>query len=248
MQSEFQSEENQTPPALETEPDAKAVHNIYERLNAITTYDKRADTQRRALLAIGCVILAVGLLAAEFTPAHLAHWKAWIFILVCGTGLATMIASGLHETWRRKKSYPEDVARLGGTRVIPTLFIFLQRPLSVSERNEAHEALIVLLPQLKSGDACNLTPLIRDTMRYWIQGVVNPELSGRVKRDLIIATLKAFGQVGDTADLPDMEALANMEARDSDYGKIKQAALTCLPMLQARCRELEALRTRLGAR
>ena len=241
MSNEPESEFMQDCSAPENEADAQAVQDMARRLNAISERDERQQHQSKVCFLVGTIMDTLGALGAEWFHAHpspLVH-LASLLLSVIGTGL--MIASGAMETWRRYKSYPADLARLGGVQAIPALFLVWKHPHSRTEQHEAHEALLRLLPAMRAADAPLLTPLARDTMRQWLQGVIDPTITGRVTEDLVVATLKVAGQAGDSSMIPAVEALANMEVRYSDQAKVKKAAVQCLPLLQARCRDLAGL-------
>lgn len=88
-----------------------------------------------------------------------------------------------------------------------------------------------------------LSPLVRDTMRGWLEGVFDPMRHGRVTSDLLIATLKALAHVGEAGDIPLVAALANMETRHSDQVKIKRAAAQCLRILRTNFGSAESAQT-----
>ena len=241
MQSEYHPEFTPEDTAPEAEPETQEAQDMARSLSAITEHDERQKRLGKIYFLVGCVLFAMGALGAEWFSWHRGS-KAYILslaLIVVGTG--SMITYVALDTWRRYKSYPADLARLGGVQAIPALFLVWKRPHSRTEQHEAHEALLRLLPAMRAADAPLLTPLARDTMRQWLAGEIDPTITGRVTEDLVVATLKAAGQAGDSSMIPAVEALANMEVRYSDQAKVKKAAVQCLPLLQARCRDLAGL-------
>ena len=247
MQSEYHPEFTQEEPSPEVETETQAVQEMTRSLSAITERDERQRHQSKVCLLVVSILDTLGALGAEWFSAHPSRMVHLLSLLLSVFGTGLIIASGALKLWRRYKSYPADLARLGGVQAIPTLFLVWNHPHTMTERHKAHQALAALLPAMRASDAPLLTPLARETMRQWLQGVIDPDIIGRVTEDLVVSTLKALKQVGDCATVPDVEALANMEIRYSDQAKVKRAAVECLPALQARCSELAALVARLGA-
>lgn len=205
------------------------MQDIIERLDAITQNDERADSRNRVLFLVGCVLCALALFGSMITSSHRSGSIHLFLSSLVISGLSVMSSPVLLEPWRRKWAYPADLARLGGVQAIPALFLAWKH----AERYKVYKALVTLLPYMQNSDAHLLTPLARDTMHLWLQGVLDPAMPERVKDELVIATLKALRQVGDTRDIPTVEPLTKMEVHYSDQAKIKEAAMECLPTLQA---------------
>lgn len=124
-------------------------------------------------------------------------------------------------------------------------------------REEAAEALIDLLPQLKASDSHLLDATHRDMLCQLLNiRVENPlykdvsELfrpSRNTAVDLRVATLRAFEQVGDSKALPVVERLAKEEVKSPGEKLIRDVARACLPALQQRVDQERQSKTLLRA-
>ena len=104
------------------------------------------------------------------------------------------------------------------------------------------EVLTEMLPRLQANDAHLLT------QRH--HHILNRQLTRRLpillstRTPFILATLKAYEQIGGTEDLPAVERLAKGEGSAKQSINIRKAAQECLPYLQARS-EVQDLRQNL---
>ncbi len=255
MQHEFQPEENQTPftvkPAAplitETEANAQAVADITKRLDEITRRANRvlSRTGSAVLIVMTCWLIASCLISFFFGPHNPARQG---LVLPLGGAMVILLSLIiLGGALASPRFDANEIARIGGVKAIAPLCVTLETSMPIKQRRAIHNALILLLPQLKVSEA-NLLPPI--TYRY-IYSCLRLNGDGTfVKRcptDLRIAALKALEQVGDARAVPLVERLTKMRLRTQARLRVKQAAIECLPMLKANCGEVEAARTLLRA-
>lgn len=263
MQNQFRPEENQTPQtaylptaqtALATETETKTgaetqvVQNVTQRLNSITRRAKRAKRRSKfgsraayfALIALGC------LLASLFGAGHSVFPYLFPALVVVGVFAQVLLefGSGL---WGVPKFNAEDIARLGGVKALVPLFATLENNLSTKQRHAIYNALISLLPQIKASEANLLTPSARGRIHTWVASSVWVESIYPNMDALRIAALKSLEQVGDSTAVPIVEQLSHIVPHTPREEKLRLAAIECLPMLRANCKEIEAARVLLRA-
>ena len=109
----------------------------------------------------------------------------------------------------------------------------------------ARDVLTAMLPRLQASDAHLLNALHHHILNRQMSGKFPYCLSSRAK--LILATLKAYEQIGGTEDLPTVKRLARGEGYAKRNKEIRTAAQECLPYLQARSEQQESRQNLLRA-
>ena len=237
----------QTSLTTETEAEAQDVQAITERLNAITTRAKNARRLSWWSVTPPLVFTLVGIglphiLKGDPTP---------LSVTVSFLPAVGMLASFFWLFRATNRAAPQfdadELARLGGVQAIPALLMALQVPGDKTRGQALYAALTSLLPQMKASDARLLTPAARRDLHISLTSAYFG--GGLFQRwdPFHIAILKALEQVGDAKAIPTVERLANMKARTPERKALKQAAIECLPMLQANSGEVETSRTLLRA-
>ncbi len=262
MQNQFQPGENQTPhsaylpttqttAAIETEADIQAALRITERLSEITRRAKRASTQFWTGFLAWCLILGMfdfvgGPILMDYLTEN--HKGLLLFLVLL---LFTPLAALLLGDRVRAKSIPkfdaEDIAKLGGVKAIVPLVTMLNNPIPKKQKQAIHDALTMILPQMKASDAKLLTANFRDMIHLWLSTVGNKRVASPCSDALRIAALKALEQVGNEKDIPVVEMAANRAPETPGGERVQQAAIDCLPMLMARYNAEEAKKNLLRA-
>ena len=141
----------------------------------------------------------------------------------------------------------EELARVGGTRAIPSLLDALNSGMSPSVRKTVYRALAGLLPQMQASDANLLTVRHRRILNYLLNAEAWPGMVRKPQADFIVAVLKAYEQVGDVKAIPVVTKLANGVTRTERQRAVQQAAQECLPLLQGNTAPLGHSQTLLRA-
>ena len=249
MQDEISPGQPPTPQTTETEAaeETHATRLVTERLNEITAHAKRA--KRNFMMRMGGIAICffLGLHATDilFRGNELLRERLQfpvIALIWIGIGLNFWF-------WQRTgpKFDAEELARSCGVKAIPALFATLEYTFSKRQKRATYSALTILLPQMKASDAHLLTSDARRNIDLWTFGK-----AGIVRRDIFgseiaVASLQALGKIGNVGLIPAVEQLAKKKPRTPAQEKIKQAAIDCLPILRARCEEVETARTLLRA-
>ena len=194
-----------------------------ERLLAVLKQESRG---RWPIMHMGCVI-ALCMFLGLFT--------------VCSAGLAgpysiVAMAIGFGVIWlisrlRTSRSQREALVRLAAfndVRVVGPLLSALHWPDMDDRRVEISGALVRLLPRLQASDASLLTAGHRESMRRALIAA-DPSVA--------LAVLRALEQIGDHSDIPIIQRLANRRAWTPRQKAMKDAAIACLPALQARVQQ-----------
>jgi hypothetical protein len=108
-------------------------------------------------------------------------------------------------------------------------------------------ALIRLLPKLQASDTEWLTPAQRESLVRALYFCTHPGYPWHFQADFAVTLLKALEQVGDGRAEEYVQTLAYQQARGADRLRIQEAARACLPFLQERARQQQALETLLRA-
>ena len=232
---------------IQSEADAQAARLVTERLNEISRRTHRANSRfwKRFWLWNTGVIAGVVLVIAIFGIN--SRLCAYLLLPLVIAPVIALIATDSVRAREMPRFDAEELARLGGARAIGPLFAALQYPLPEKQAQAIYHALYTLFPQLKASDAVLLTPAARDAIYWHLEAVANETGAFKCPANLCIVALKALEQVGDSSAIPVVKRVAGMSARSAARVKIKQAAIDCLPMLRANCRDVEAARTLLRA-
>ena len=258
MQSEFQPEENHAPQTAflpvaqtsltaETETETQDVEAITERLNRIITRANRAKRQFWKFYIGVVTLVAAGFIGVfSFLDPLNPLFLPLIFGIVPAEILAFVL---LFMNWSRQspKFNADEIGRLGGVQAIPALVAAMNTPFGEKKKQAIRDALAALLPQMKASDARLLTPALRRTLNLWLTNAPVSSLLQRRYDPLFLAVLKALEQVGDSSAIPVVTRLAKMKGWTRRQKALKQAAIECLPMLQAHCGDVETARTLLRA-
>lgn len=205
------------------------VEDLLTRLGAEA---KKRRTHRRikawivgGYLAFVLISLLVQLVAHSKFSLHMPFIQMWW--LLGGVGAA----SKLQKESVKKLAKMPDIRGVG----------YFAEALAFDDKDvkrEAAEALLLLLPQLKASDA----HLLNDEQRTILYKQLRKD-----NTELILALLKSLEQIGDAKAVPYVEELANAKASRAGYGRIREAAQSCLPALNARVEQLMASHTLLRA-
>ncbi len=128
----------------------------------------------------------------------------------------------------------EELIRMGGVKAIGTIIDACSMNIPYKQVRALYTIVIPLLQQLKASDSYLLTRAHRHHLHAWLraesQGVRVSEESLKLK----LAALKALEQIGNKDSIPVVQRLADMKPRTDLHRQLKEAALECLPYLEAR--------------
>ncbi len=197
---------------------------------------KRKCKLRRMKILFGVYGGTVLLLLLIFALRGGDHWSQFPWQLFQMFSILTpviAVAAGatLHKNATEVLAKQEDVRAVGP----------LAEALSLQDKNVyaiAAGALIRLLPRMQASDAT----LLNDDQR----ACLHRQLKGK-NTELIQAILKAFEQVGDSKAIPFVEKLSEGEGAAAKDRRIREAAIVCMPFLQAQAERERAARTLLRA-
>lgn len=114
-------------------------------------------------------------------------------------------------------------------------------------RRAIKAALVRLLPRLRASDASWMTEAQRAALARTLYYCTHKKYPWHYHPDLAVALLAALEQVGDSDALDYVRELAHMSPSKADRRRIQEAALSCIPFLQERAREKQAVQTLLRA-
>ncbi len=162
-------------------------------------------------------------------------WIVSLFVVIVNMSIPMQFNSG-------------ELARIGGKSAIPALLDYSIGNLDQTQDDKnCVSALATLLPQLQATDAHLLMPRHKRQLNM----LLNPSPSASVwitwSEELVLSLLKAYEQVGDAADIPFVERLANRKPRNERGKRIQEAAQACLPVLRAHVGSLDGPQTLLRA-
>ena len=257
MQNQFQPEENhapqsaslaapQTASAVEMEAETQAAQHLTERLNEIMARAKRAKRRfwKGYILGSVCFISASFVISIPIWRRDSPFPALTLWLL--GAGISIMLLSAATLSRQSPKFDADELARIGGVQAIPALFAALTLPFGAKNK-PVLAALTTLLPQMKASDAHLLTPATRRIFHSYLANAISGALPHCRYDAFFVALLKALEQTGDSSAIPTVARLARMRGRTRRITVLRQAAIDCLPMLQANCGEVETARTLLRA-
>ena len=226
---------------------AQGVQSVADRLTAYTAHMRRA--RRRLLTGFGaaaliCMLVPIGIMLLPRVWGLPRSWNLWPLLGMVFVALFTSLSDIL------QKPPPLDgaeMARTGGVQAIAPLFAALQFPMYPKERRPIEDALTLLLPQMRAADADLLSENARRIIHQWLSPLRDSSSEDPCPENLRVAALVALPRVGDFSLLPDVKRLANLGGRIPGEARVRQAALDCLPALQALRREAESKATLLRA-
>lgn len=174
------------------------------------------------LAADWCIIVPFGLYqtVSNFISGQVIVGAVWAGATFAATQLYRVSLSSKRVAMLRKQAQQRDIKAVG----------MFAEALSWPETDlqyEAASALTVLLPLLKANHASLLSAEQRDCLHHVLL-LKNARMHG----DLMIAILKAFQQVGDSAAVPVVERLANARPFTAQERKVVAEAQECLPYLR----------------
>jgi hypothetical protein len=159
----------------------------------------------------------------------------WSLLTIFGTQLHRFCLSPKQTEAARKLAMHDDVRGVG------PLAEALDWPDSDIQMVAAR-ALTRLLPRMQATDA----NLLNSGQRANLYRKLHPYQTGQ-QTDLQLAILKALEQIGDEAAVPHVRRLAGSFGLTSRQKQVKQAAIDCLPYLNARAAQLRVSQTLLRA-
>jgi hypothetical protein len=180
----------------------------------------RTERQQRLKLGRSQLARYSGFIAFAFLLAKFAHisflldhWMTYVPMWILGAGVVVS---------RQEKEAALAISRFDDIRAVGPLAEALRmkdRPI----RKTSAQALIRLLPRLQASDAFLISPAQRSCL--------NRALRGRNK-ELMLAILKAWEQVGDSTAISDVQNLAEGRGAGGRHPEIVRAAQECLPALR----------------
>ncbi len=175
------------------------------------------------LFASWCVIVPYTATQAFMSlSAKSPLWAGvWLFLTVVGSQLHRITLL----PWRSDEM--KQLAKYDSIRGVGFLAEVLEWP-DVSTQAAASDALVRLLPRLKSSDS----PLLNERQRACLYRRLR--LSNYKETPLILAILKSMEQVGDFAAVGYVKKLSESRAITASQKRIVKAAQDCLPYLQKR--------------
>jgi len=204
--------------------------NDVETLLAAFAEESRKSRRRRRIVGtvlavlngtVLVVVLAINIVLA-LMPGHRPLVDPWLIGIACLFVFGGTVAmSGPH------KDAVKRLARLDDVRAIGPLVEALEMRDSAM-RKRAEDALIRLLPRLRSADA----ELLGDAQRR----ILGRALVKHRNTELAVAILMAFEQIGSAHDLPVVEKVVSGPADSMRERRIREAARECLLYLQERAR------------
>ncbi len=246
---EQQFKEAETPPVLVnrnnevaaskpvTRPDQQKVEDLLE---ALKRAKPKWKTRCTSVVSAGVNAMIAPTVWASCT----AHGMGFCVSALVTTGIYAGLASAVERAITgRDRRLAKQLAQYDDKRAVGPLLEALRYDNS-STVNAATVALIRLLPQLRASDRHLLTAEHRSFMNGLLGASV---LLGPPKAPaLILAMLKALGQVGDSGAIGVVEKLANGGGTGKNPA-VQQAAVECLPFLEEVARQEEAHRILLRA-
>ncbi len=177
---------------------------------------------------VGFVLIPIGLLGLilSIDDSKLTYLPFYIMLLFGGICYFRSTAS------RRQIEAARKLIQYNDPAIINWLFHFL----SWSDgrvRRDAIEALTRLLPHLQASDAYWISSHAHASLNRAL-GSSAAEMDDPLIANFTIAILKALEQVGNAGALPYVRSLAEQPARSENRQRVQEAALACLPFLQAR--------------
>ncbi len=165
-------------------------------------------------------------------------------------GMLLLMASGLFMIYSaaRTRGIANKLSNTEDLRVVGPLAEGLELRDSYSQLT-AVDALTRLLPRLQGSDTSLLNDAQRACLyrRLYSIGQIAQKKMDSFSADFVVAVLKALEQVGDAKALPSVQRLAEMKAKTPEQERVRDAALACLPFLQARADQQRAEETLLRA-
>ena len=217
-------EKGSTDPALL--PDTMAMpfqkNSTLVKLGAEREKVARPAMRSAFLVADWLFIVPYGLFQTvhSFASHQLLAATVWTAFTAGATQLYRVSLSSKRVAMMRKQAQQRDINAVG----------LLSEALAWPEQDlqyESASALTVLLPLLKANHASLLSAPQRECLHQ-----VLALRNARTQSDLMVAILKAFQQVGDTAAIPYVEQLANASPRSQQERKVVLEAQECLPYLR----------------
>jgi hypothetical protein len=200
-------------------------------LDAISMEQQRRKRKQRVLLpvtAITFVVVAAALAASGIVGG------AGFPLIVISTLAFFILYNALTRASYRHKAMLRVLASINDTRVVGKFAEALDMVSSddYAASRLARNALVRLLPRLQASDADYLTPGQRESLCRGLR-------SG--DRDLVLAILKALGQVGDAEAIPHVERVRSNDA------VVQRETQQCLELLSARVKSQQTRDTLLRA-
>ena len=220
---------------------------VTERLNEITRQSRLAESRYtlHAAQTGACALIGFGCAGKGL---YSDNWPLLATgILLCAVGLLALCGASLAYGQDTPTFDADEIARLGGTRAIPALFMALQSPLRERHEWAIYKALTMLLPFVTPGDANLLTLDNHRTIYKWLDSDGSLYTETHYPDALRVAALDALERIGYSSAIPYVERLTRLFVGTRGKAKVRQAAIDCLPILQANCAEVEAARTLLRA-
>ena len=164
---------------------------------------------------------------------------AWITYLNSACMVGSTFNLKARAKWRKTIELLTEAA---GTQPVAALIEGLE---ITDEREFAMSVLKELLPRLQSSDAPLLSPRHHNILNC--QLTRKPIFRFPSRTDFILATLKAYEQIGGAEDLPTVTRLAEGKGYAKQSINVRRAAQECLPYLRARSEGQELRQTLLRA-
>jgi hypothetical protein len=219
---------------------AGAVQDV-ARLKAVLEEQRRTHRQPGIrmvyVIAAWCIIVPYTgwKLWESVEAATWAEALGWAALLILSTQLYRIAQS------RKQTEATQELAHLDDVRGIGLLAEALEWP-DTATRKTAIEALTRLLPRLRTDDAGLLNTRQRACL-YRMLLLQNARRYG----DLLVAILQALEQVGEETALPYVQRMATSRPTKTVQKRVQEAAVQCLPLLEAQIAQVRSSQTLLRA-
>ena len=246
-QTDMRREPGDTPPAPETEAEAKARRMLLARLDAMTASADRNAHWRNSVCVFFFACLFLLFLLWPLLREQMAPGFFWIYLaFMYGAALSGF---EMRHAFRAKAASSDlrEFAGRSGVSAIPPLFHALEISRPVEQQKAILAALTVVLPRMRASDSRLLTPAARRRINSWFHTRHDWDIAGDWPYDLRLAALKTLEQAGDASAISAVERLSRRDLTGEEAERVRRAALDCLPLLRANCEENEAARTLLRA-
>jgi hypothetical protein len=204
-------------PSSETEAERREVENLLAALEEAS----RGQRPVVSRVFLGCLTILNILIMGVFSVCSSGTISVPVVPVLVVIGVAGVISIKLSTSREQKRIVLQLLGR-NDKRIIGPLILAHNWPDLDDYRGGFRRALILLLPQLQATD----TILLNEKHR----AELHKELTFQ-DEELVIAILKALGQVGDESSLRHVERLAKGPSFSQTQWRIQEAAQQCLSAL-----------------
>ena len=225
---------------------------LTETLEALVAEAPGRKRLRQRLVAF--CLTGAGVTVGSTLLGVLSNAMDWIaFSQICGLATLGVTSVTVVTILRQlRDSRLQQIADLDDVRAIAPLLDLMENSQEMWEyddpsRRAIKSALIRLLPQLQASDVRWLTEAQRTALVRTLYYCTHRKYPWHYRPDLAVALLGALEQVGSGDALEYVQELAALPPGYAGQEQIREAAQACLPYLQIRAREQNAMATLLRA-